>query len=303
MIGVGKKFEMRQKIQDFCVSSLKLAATALLATAIVTQAAAKPAVWVVHSSTATVYLFGTIHPGSAKVAWHSAAVDAALAESDEIWTEADTPRPDLLNRLLRRYGNSRRALPSVLPKSYKARFETAMNSAGFNPADFTRVYPWLAEYLLQESALRRRHTASSINTGLLKFAHDHGKDTVTLDDPREQFSLLADLPLRTQVHALEFEIDSAPYTKGGGNAMIDAWQNGDEKAIDRLSTRHIAEVDDRYLNEVIVRRSENFARTIETRLQGGGSAFVAIDIPYLCGSASVPVMLRNRGYSVERVPD
>jgi uncharacterized protein YbaP (TraB family) len=39
------------------------------------------------------------------------------------------------------------------------------------------------------------------------------------------------------------------------------------------------------------------------RLQGTGTAFVAVGAAHLCGSASVQALLKNYGVTAERVPD
>src|ERR1700721_4747119 len=42
---------------------------------------AHPALWIVHSRTATAYLFGSIHLLPSNLDWHSRSIDAALAAS------------------------------------------------------------------------------------------------------------------------------------------------------------------------------------------------------------------------------
>ncbi len=53
----------------------------------VARASAVPAIWVVETPTSKVYLFGTVHGLKPGMSWHSAVMDAALAESRDLWIE------------------------------------------------------------------------------------------------------------------------------------------------------------------------------------------------------------------------
>jgi uncharacterized protein YbaP (TraB family) len=72
--------------------------------------------------------------------------------------------------------------------------------------------------------------------------------------------------------------------------------------LDSLSNQKLAATNERYFDDVIVRRNEHFAASIVTRLESGGTAFVAIGAAHLCGSASVQAFLRNYGFKAERIP-
>ena len=53
--------------------------------------------------------------------------------------------------------------------------------------------------------------------------------------------------------------------------------------------------------ELILRRNERFAQKIGERLQGSGTAFVAVGAAHLCGLTGVPAMLQREGYAVTRL--
>ena len=264
---------------------------------------AAPSLWVVHSGTATVYLFGTVHMLPSSTHWQSPAIEHAMDLSDEIWTEADTSSLPALVRLIRRYGLSPQGnLRSVLPKRYRARYDMEMSSAGLSVDTFGHVKPWLAELLLTGGALKHARFGHGVETDLLAFARRHNKGTPTFETADEQFAILADLPIEAQIRALELQIDGYSGTAGDMNAMVKAWLHGDVTTLDRLSNQKLAATNERYFDDVIVRRNENFASSIVTRLQGKGVAFVAIGASHLCGSASVLTFLGNYGFKAEQVP-
>jgi uncharacterized protein YbaP (TraB family) len=268
-----------------------------------TAAQAAPGLWVVHSNNTTVYLFGTVHMLPVSTHWQSASIEHAMDLSDEIWTEADTSSLPALVRLIRRYGISPAGnLRSVLPKRYRARYDMEMSSAGLSLDTFGHVKPWLAELLLTGGALKHARFGHGVETDLLAFAHHHNKTTPTFETADEQFAILADLPVEAQIRALELQIDGYSGTAGDMNAMVLAWLHGDVDNLDKLSNQKLAATNERYFDDVIVRRNEHFASSIVTRLQAGGVAFVAIGASHLCGSASVLSFLRNYGFKAERVP-
>jgi hypothetical protein len=264
-------------------------------------AAADPALWVVHSSTATVYLFGTVHRLPPKVVWRTPVIDRALASSQEVWTEADAGTMPSLVRLIRRYGLSPRVnLRNILPARYRSRYDMEMSSAGLSVDQFGHVKPWLAEMLLTGATLR--HAAGfGVEIDLLAYARKHNKATPTFETADQQFSILSDLPIASQARALELQIDGYPSANGSMNGLVRAWLAGDDQLVNALSNKPLAENDERYFDDVIVRRNENFAQAIATRLAGSGTAFVAIGAAHLCGPNSVQFFLKNYGMTAERI--
>jgi uncharacterized protein YbaP (TraB family) len=290
--------------------TLKRFAKRLLPAAVITfslsvvgAAHAAPGLWVVRSSTATVYLFGTVHMLPTTTRWQSPSIEHAMDQSDEIWTEADTSSLPELVRLIRRYGLTQQGnLRTVLPKRYRARYDMQMSSAGLSVDTFGHVKPWLAELLLTGGALKHARFGHGVETDLLAFAHRHSKMTPTFETADEQFAILADLPIEAQVRALELQLDGYSGTAGDMNAMVRAWLAGDDALLDTLSNQKLAATNERYFDDVIVRRNEHFASSIVTRLQSTGTAFVAIGAAHLCGRDSVQAFLRNYGFKAERVP-
>ncbi len=294
---------MRRAFENLGRRLMQATALAVAIQLAVPAANAAPGLWVVHSATATVYLFGTVHMLPTETKWQAPSIEHAMDLSDEIWTEADTSSLPALVRLIRRYGLSPQGnLRSVLPKRYRARYDMEMSSAGLSVDTFGHVKPWLAELLLTGGALKHARFGHGVETDLLAFAHRHNKATPTFETADEQFAILADLPIEAQVRALELQIDGYSGTAGDMNAMVRAWLNGNVDLLDKLSNQKLAATNERYFDDVIVRRNEHFASSIVTRLQSTGVAFVAIGASHLCGSASVQSFLRNYGFKAERIP-
>ncbi len=276
----------------------------LLGLATATSAYADPALWVVKGPTATVYLFGTLHVLPAGTDWRTPSVMRALTASQEVWTEAEPPALPYLARLIRRYGLSEHnALSDVLPKHYRSRYDMEMTSAGLRALHYDYVKPWLAERLLTDGSLHQRNGKHNVEAELLDFAHHHDEARQTFESADNQFALLADLPIDAQIRALEIQLDAYPPNGQEMNNLVHAWMTADEATLDKMSNKELYATDERYFNDVIVRRNERFAQDIATRLEDGGTAFVALSASHLVGTTSVQTFLRNFGYTATRVPD
>jgi len=278
------------------------AAAAALLAAMAMPAQASPPLWVVRSPTATVYLFGTVHGLPPKADWHSPVVDRALASSSDIWTEADPGSLRGLVRLIRRYGlSSNSSLHSALPARYRTRFAAEMSSAGLDVEMYGHVKPWLAELLLSGGTVGPAKLGRSVETDLLAYAAKTHKETVAFETADAQFAILSDLPLENQLRALEMQIEGFPTARGQMNELVRTWLAGDDKRLDALSNKPLLGSNERYFDDVIVRRNEHFAQALSNRLSGTGSAFVAVGAAHLVGSNSVQTFLHNYGYTATRI--
>lgn len=282
--------------------ALSALASGGLSAAATHQASAAPALWAVHSSSATVYLFGTVHNLPPNVNWHSPQVDAALAASSQIWTEADTGSQPYLMRLINRYGMSQQGnLKNLLPRRYRARYAMEMSSAGLGVDSFGHVKPWLAQMLLDGVTMHRAHNGYGVESDLLLYARKHHRPTHTFESSDSQFAVLADMPLEAQVRALEMEIDGYPSANGTMNPLVQAWLAGRDSELDKITNQRLAVSDERYFDDIIVRRDEEFANGIVALLQNGGTSFVALGAAHLCGGTGVQALLKNQGYTAVRV--
>ncbi len=279
--------------------------TVLLALLLLTARPAKadPALWVAHGPNATVYLFGTIHILPEGAHWMDPSIQTALDASSEIWTEADVS--DLSGSLnaIRHYGlGAAQSTAQLLPEAYRARYQALATQSGMPAAFLAQARPWLMEVVLLGASLRHAGPVSVGAEGtLLAYAHAHHKATPTFETVDEQFAIMADMSQATQLASLEEQIDEADDTGTQFRNMVASWLAGDEAALDRLIDQPMKARSEQTWTELILRRNERFAERIADRLSGTGVAFVAVGIGHLCGSVGVPQLLRNRGFSVERV--
>jgi uncharacterized protein YbaP (TraB family) len=117
----------------------------------------------------------------------------------------------------------------------------------------------------------------------------------------QQFAMLSDMPQEAQISSLEDAIDEFDQAGPIFSKLVSAWQTGDEDKLDKLINQTMKAMNVEVWSEIILRRNERFADKIGDRLQGSGTAFVAVGAGHLCGSDGIPQLLERRGFTVTRV--
>ena len=268
-------------------------------------ALADPALWKAQSSSATVYLFGTVHvlPLNDAGNWLTPAVRKALADSTELWTEADIG--DLAGNVgaIRHYGlDAAHTIEEQLPPAYRARYDRDMVRTGVPSALAAHARPWLAEILLNQAALQQAGPMGlGVETSLLAYAHAHHLTTPTFETVDQQFAMMADIPQTDQLGSLKQQIDEFADAATVFARLLAAWRSGDVARLDSLTNRDMRAHDETLWTELILRRNQRFAQRIGDRLQGSGTAFVAVGAAHLCGSTGVPALLERAGFVLKRV--
>lgn len=278
---------------------------ALLLACVFRPAAADPALWIARAPTATVYLFGTIHilPQADSGAWLGPALQRALAASTELWTEADISDLRASVGAIRRYGlYPAHSTASLLPPDYRARFLRQIAQTQVPAALVAQARPWLAEILLNGAAMQHAGPVTlGAESTLLAYARAHHMMRATFETLDQQFAMLADMPESAQLASLEQQIDEFDQTGPIFARLLSAWGAGDEAALDKLTNGDMRARDPHVWTELILRRNERFAQKIGERLQGSGTAFVAVGAAHLCGLTGVPALLQREGYTVTRL--
>jgi len=286
-------------LQRFCfIIALTLSACA--------PALADPALWVAKSATATVYLFGTVHvlPEGAK--WHYPTLDKALADSGTLYMEEDDDNPVGVQMLVLQYGmDLQHPLSEQLDDADRARLDAAAKAIALpgGTATLNAMKPWLAALTITVAPIVKAgyDPRSGADKQLQRAFKADGKTVDAFETAEQQIQYFADLPSTLQLDLLRNVLDD--YAKGPAQikALIHAWQTGD---VDAIATNVNGSMREQYpdLYEVLlVDRNRNFAKQIETLLQGDGTVFVAIGAGHLAGPDGVQAQLAKLGTETERV--
>ncbi len=271
-----------------------------------TPALADPALWAAKSSTATIYLFGTVHVLPDGTQWRYPALDKALAASGKLYVEEDDDDPVTMQLLVLQYGmDLQHPLSGKLDTADRARLDDTAKAAGVTGGSATldAMRPWLAALTIAVAPIVKAgyDPKSGADKQLEREFRTSGRPIGAFETAEQQIKFLADLSPALQLDLLRNALDE--YAEGPAQIgkLIGYWQSGNVAAIavDVSGTvrRHYPEL----YEVLLVDRNRAWARRIETLLEDRGTILVAVGAGHLAGPDSVLVQLRELGVETERV--
>lgn len=278
-----------------------------LATTACAQDQFNPALYVVRDEDSTMYLYGTVHVRPRGSEWASDDVRAALAESEQIWTEIlISPETDRQAQTLAMQMGAAppdRPLSSWLTDEENARLDTLTQRLGVPRAYLESMQPWLAALTLSLVPIMQAgyDPTSGVDRAIAAYGEAHGKAMRAFESAEEQMGFFASLDDETQRAFLREAIEEAERGPAMIAHMTRAWERGDLDTLERLvvvdTRRDYPEV----YEALFVRRNHAWMEVIVHELDGAGVDFVAVGAGHLVGEDGLVELLRARGYAVERV--
>lgn len=269
-------------------------------------ALADPALWVVKSPTATVYLFGTVHVLPKDAKWHYPALDQALESSDKLYVEENDDSPLAMQMLVLKYGlDLKHPLSGKLDAADRARLDAAAKAAGVPGGTDTldKMQPWLAALTISVAPLLKAgyDPKSGADKQLEREFKAAGKPVGAFESAEQQIRFFADLSPKLQLDLLHNALDD--FAKGPDEIekIIKAWQAGDVKAIAENVTGGMRKHYHQLYTVLLVDRNRNWAQQIDGLLKQHGTFFIAVGTGHLAGPDRVQVQLDQLGIHTERV--
>ncbi|ADG11327.1 TraB/GumN family protein [Caulobacter segnis] len=276
-----------------------------LAVAVAGPAFAEPALWAIKDKDSTIYLFGTIHVLKPDTQWRSAKIDQAFKNSGELTLEiVGADDPAVMQPLILKYGlDPAKPLSSKIgPEAFKHAAELAQGG-GVPPQALEAMRPWLAAISLSMAPVIKAgyDPRSGVEQVLAKSAAETGKAKNALETPEQQIRFFADLPAKTEADFLRATLDDVDEGVAKIDTMVAAWAAGD---VAELEKQFVTEMKGDYpeLYELLlVKRNQDWASQLKTKLAGSGVSFVAVGSGHLVGPDSVQAQLAKLGIKAERI--
>jgi len=258
--------------------------------------------WRVRKGRSVVYLFGD--GGTTEVAWPSARIERALAESVAFWKETpDYTEADRATYAARGV-DPQRPLATWLTPSQLEKVTTAAAEAGVPYMRLERLKPWLAAVVLQQAYAARKPAAPSTPdplTALEAKARAAGKPVRTEFADTEATLIWVDsMSEETAAEYLVYMIDQQNVPAGLWDRRKAAWARGDLKPIEAFVEEMRANYPHLYPHMETDRNARWPAR-FETMLANDPATFVVVGAAHLVGPDSLPVQLARAGLAAERI--
>jgi uncharacterized protein len=168
--------------------------------------------------------------------------------------------------------------------------------------------PWVIadEMMMLALAQAGYDPKQGIEEFLLKLATQQKKQIVGLETIDFQFSLFSRLTDKDQDQFLKEVIDDNgdDKTRKDTDELADAWYRADADKLARLARDELSEktVTAEFTQRVLLdQRNPGMATKIEGLLKHDKVTFVGVGLLHLIGEKSVPALLRQRGYVVEKM--
>ena len=250
----------------------------------------------------TVFLFGTLHVG--KPSWRKLGpqVSAALRSSDVLALEVDPSDPALIQAM------ADIRPPQALPKALQQRLAQAFERACLATEALATLHPLLQATTLtvMEARWLGMDVSYALEQVLVAQGRSQGRRVVALESAAAQVQALvpedeaeAQTLLDQSLQQLEDHSTRRVLAK-----LATAWDQGDVAAIEAYENWcecAADEADRALMRKLNDERNPPLADGIEALHKQGRRVFAAVGALHMTGPQSLPKLLEQRGFKVERV--
>lgn len=258
----------------------------------------------------TSYLFGTIHVGAKSFYPLAPEVSEALAGANRLVVELDTRANDAFQQAVALHGSYPAGvhIRDHVSADTMARLTEALHAAGITVSSVSHLKPWLLANILMGLELER-NGFERINGNefvLLAQAQARGTAVAELESADYQLSLfdtLSDADSERYLRESLAELANGSSLRKA-KATIAAWNSGDHAALEALIPDVVEAgtvMSDFTRRMLLAKRNPEMAARIESFMQDGKTTFIGVGVLHLLGADSLPRLLAQRGYQVERV--
>lgn len=254
--------------------------------------------WQVRSPTATVYLLGSVHVGSADAYPLDPRIERAFAESDTLVLEVPLDEAAMANAAAIMQQRGLYAPPDSLDKHLDpatlAKLKTAIEATGMPVQPFMQMRPWFVAMTI--ALLRLQADGFEPKYGIDVHFHAAGKDKRfhALETIEAQAGLLSGMPVKLQVDNLRQTLEELDQAGPMMRAAFAAWRRGDGAAIDELMLGPFRKRYPALYRRLFVDRNRRMAKAVTRLLAGKGTSFVVVGAGHLVGNDSIIRMLTTR---------
>lgn len=271
-------------------------------------ATAQPAFWAVKDADSTIYLLGTVHLLKPDTEWRTPKLDAAIADSKELWLELASTNPEKMAGemmpLIARYGLSptRRLSADLTPEEMKT-LDEAAKLAGMNSSQLDIFRPWFAALTISTSAMTHAgyDPLSGVDSKIESIFGEKGITPKGLETAEQQIKVFAGMSREAELDYLRQTINDYRESSVELDQMVTYWASGNLVGLEKMFVTEMKEEDEGLYAALLTNRNANWVVDIEKMLAGSGTTFIAVGAGHLIGPDSVIAMLDVKGIKAERV--
>lgn len=262
--------------------------------------------WQVSAPGATLYLFGSIHFGSADMYPLSRAVERAFGASDALVVEANIAAADpeqtaqwMAAQAMYQDGST---LDQKLAPATWQRLTKTATDLGMPTQLLSRQRPWLVSLTLSALAMQRYGYSDELGIDNHFLQAAGGKAIIELESIQQQLAFFDGFSEQEQEAMLVQTLDDIARGPELLQKTANAWRAGADSELDSLlNDAFRSDAAARRLYRVlIVDRNAAMTAKLAALLKRGGTYFVVVGAAHLVGDQGIVSQLRERGYRIGR---
>jgi uncharacterized protein YbaP (TraB family) len=255
----------------------------------------------------SMYLFGTMHVGRPDFYPLEPRIAQAVAAASTLALEVDPDSPpEVVGKAVRDHAMA--AAGFKMPAPLAARLARVLQKDGIDPAAVAPFKPWMVAVILalQDVAAQGYSPGLAVDAHLSGLARAGKVKVMSLESAELQMALFDRLSDAEQLRFLDESISNLETGKASAEirAIVDAWSTADRTALDALAEKVASDttLSGRFTREVLLDgRNRAMADKLLQLLAQENNTVAAVGVLHLLGKNSVPVLMRARGVTVERV--
>jgi uncharacterized protein YbaP (TraB family) len=257
------------------------------------------------STSATVYVLGSIHVANESLYPLDARITKAFEQSDVLVLETElTPTAKARGaKLLQQAGmyTPPDTLDAHLDASTRAALQGALAQRGIPPEAVQIMRPWLVSLTLTMAQLGTLGFKPELGIDEHFRARAVRKHLASIETVEQQVAVFKNMPEAVQLAALRQTLEQLPELSSMVDQAINAWRTGDPAALDALLVAPMRKEFPKLYERLFVERNRRMADAIAGYLEGNGSVFVVVGTGHLVGPRSVLHFLKQRGHASTQI--
>ena len=263
----------------------------------------RPPLFVMDDGDNRVYLLGSVHVLPDGALPMPAHVEDAYGEAEVLAFELDLDLAQAGASGMMAAAMDEVTIGEALTAEQSDSLDTALAAVGLPAGALDALEPWFAGLMygvmaLQQSGLPMQE--GGVDAYFFHRAKADGKPRRAFETMALQTAAFDDLRTETQVEYLLESIRSSPDSLATEfAALVEAWGSGDDDRLAEMMNEGMSHPE--VFEALLVTRNRAWVPQIESLLAGDETALVVVGAGHLVGEGSVVEMLRQAGYTVERL--
>jgi uncharacterized protein YbaP (TraB family) len=169
-------------------------------------------------------------------------------------------------------------------------------------SQLVRMKPWVIAFMLQQTevSMDKYKAELGVDFHYMMKAEKDGKETIGLETLEEQMGFLESVSDENVEAMLRKTLMAQSPESASIDDIVAAWQSGNIDVLDSLVNGSLQDSPEAY-ETLIVNRNRHWVPEIEKYLHDSVDYLVVVGAGHLVGRQSVVALLREKGYSVERL--